>query len=96
MPNVLTGAAVSARHGAWVTDGGDEYHLVLIAAVFALSGTGPGAWSLDDALGIDMSGAGWALLALAVGVAAGAATVSSAQARRAATRTRRGAHAAGG
>jgi putative oxidoreductase len=36
----------------WVTDGGIEYPLVLIAAAAAIGLTGPGAFSLDNALGI--------------------------------------------
>jgi putative oxidoreductase len=36
----------------WMTDNGVEYHLVLIAAVAAVALAGPGAYSLDAALGI--------------------------------------------
>jgi len=36
----------------WNTDGGIEYHLVLIAAVLAVAIAGPGAYSLNAALGI--------------------------------------------
>jgi putative oxidoreductase len=36
----------------WNTDNGIEYHLVLIAAVFAVAVGGSGAYSLDAALGI--------------------------------------------
>jgi putative oxidoreductase len=59
---------VHRASGLWVTQGGFEYNLVLIAAFFALSGAGPGAWSLDRALGLDLAGAGWALAQLAAGV----------------------------
>ena len=38
---------VHARNGLWVSDGGFEYHLVVIAAVFALTSVGAGGWSLD-------------------------------------------------
>jgi putative oxidoreductase len=54
------------RRGLWSTDGGFEYNLVLIAAAFALAATGPGAWSADNALGIDAAGLPWALGALAL------------------------------
>src|SRR4051794_5157915 len=36
----------------WNTDGGIEYHLVLIASALAVATAGPGAYSLDAALGI--------------------------------------------
>src|SRR5437764_24885 len=36
---------VHAKNGLWATDGGFEYHLVVIAAVFALAGVGSGSWS---------------------------------------------------
>ena len=36
----------------WATDNGLEYHLVLIASTVAVALGGPGAYSLDAALGI--------------------------------------------
>ena len=64
---------VHAKNGPWVTDSGWEYNAVLIAIAFTLVGASPGEWSLDDALGIrlELSGAGPALIALAVGVLGG-------------------------
>ena len=64
---------VHAKNGPWVTDSGWEYNAVLIAVAFALVGASPGEWSLDDALGIrlELSGAGPALIALAIGVLGG-------------------------
>jgi putative oxidoreductase len=58
---------VHATKGPWLTNGGYEYNLVLIAAALALVEAGPGALSLDGARGRERSGAGWALAALAVG-----------------------------
>ena len=60
---------VHLKNGPWVTNGGYEYNAVLIAAVLALAEVGPGELSLDHALGQERSGPGWALLALALGVA---------------------------
>src|SRR5437773_1501793 len=37
--------------GVWVSAGGYEYNLVLLAAVFGLTENGPGQWSIDGALG---------------------------------------------
>ncbi len=66
---------VHLRNGFFVTNGGFEYNLVLIVTFFALAGAGGGSWSLDAALGLDLTGAGWALAALAVGIAGGAGAV---------------------
>lgn len=47
---------VHAKNGVWVTDGGFEYNLVLAAAAFAIAAEGPGAMSLDERLGLRVSG----------------------------------------
>ena len=60
---------VHLKNGPWVTNGGYEYNAVLIAAVLALAEVGPGELSLDHALGQERTGPGWAVLALALGVA---------------------------
>jgi putative oxidoreductase len=66
---------VHLKNGPWVTQGGYEYNLVLIATLVALADVGPGDLSLDHAFGIELNGPLVALLALAGGVA-GAALVS--------------------
>jgi putative oxidoreductase len=66
---------VHARNGLWNTEKGFEYNLVLIVAAFAVVGAGPGAWSLDNALGLALSGIGWALAALAAGMIGSIGTV---------------------
>jgi putative oxidoreductase len=63
---------VHAPKGPWITNGGYEYNLVMIAAVLALADVGPGDLSLDHALGIEVKGPLVALLALAGGVAGSA------------------------
>jgi len=60
---------VHGSKGPWVTDGGYEYNLVLIAAVLALAEVGPGGLSLDAARGKERSGSHWALAALLTGAA---------------------------
>src|SRR3569833_2662462 len=40
-------ATVHFQKGVWSTEGGYEYNLVLIAVAFAVTGVGPGKWSLD-------------------------------------------------
>jgi putative oxidoreductase len=72
---------VHLGNGPWVTKGGYEYNLVLIAALLGLVESGPGTLSLDRALGIDQDGPGWALAALGAGALASAATVEMANRR---------------
>jgi putative oxidoreductase len=60
---------VHLKNGPWVTNGGYEYNIVLIAAVLALAEVGPGELSLDHLLGNERTGPTWALVALALGVA---------------------------
>lgn len=63
---------VHLKNGPWVTKGGYEYNAVLIAAVLALTESGPGTPSLDAALGRVRSGGAWTAAALGAGI--GAAT----------------------
>jgi putative oxidoreductase len=77
----LSGVMIAAiRHvhsgkGPWVTEGGYEYNLVLLATIFALAEAGPGPISLDRALGTEHCGTGWAIAQLAAG-AAGSVLIS--------------------
>src|SRR3954469_24740109 len=64
---------VHGKNGPWVTEQGYEYNVVLIAAAF-VAAAGPGTASLDAAFGLDAyHDAPWAIAALIVGVAGGAA-----------------------
>ena len=58
---------VHLKNGPWSTNGGYEYNLVLIAAILALVDGGPGALSVDGALGLHETGTRWTLAALAAG-----------------------------
>ncbi len=60
---------VHASKGPWVTEGGYEYNAMIMAAMFAITESGPGAPSVDRALFPRLKGTGWALLQLAAGVA---------------------------
>jgi putative oxidoreductase len=60
---------VHAQNGAWVTNGGYEYNLVLLAAMTSLAETGPGQPSLDSVLLPELHGTRWALLGLGAAVA---------------------------
>src|SRR5437588_8716504 len=58
---VMTAAVITVHYakGLWVTNGGYEYNLVLGTVAFALAAVGPGAWSLDNALGLSTPGVWW-------------------------------------
>jgi putative oxidoreductase len=64
---------VHLKNGPWVSEGGYEYNLTLIAIMVALADLGPGDISLDHALGTEVHGPVVALLALAAGVGGAAA-----------------------
>lgn len=81
----LTGTMITAirkvhlSNGPWAANGGWEYNAVLIAAVLALTDTGPGSPSIGNARGNRRTGSGWALAALALGAAASTAAIASGQ-----------------
>jgi putative oxidoreductase len=80
--SMVTGSMAVAVHkihfknGVWVSEGGFEYNLVLAAVAFACAADGPGALSLDERLGIKMSGPGFALAELGAALAGAAAVVN--------------------
>ena len=53
-----------------------EHEVLLAAAALALTETGPGAPSLDSALGLKAHGSAWTLAALGAGAAGSAIAVS--------------------
>jgi putative oxidoreductase len=56
-----------------------EHEVLLAVGALALTETGPGAPSLDSALGLERSGAAWTLAALAAGAAGSAMAISMGQ-----------------
>jgi putative oxidoreductase len=76
---VMTAAVLTVhlRNGFFNSNGGFEYNLVLVATLFALTGVGAGEWSLDNAIDLDQTGAGWALAALVAGLAGGLGAAAS-------------------
>jgi putative oxidoreductase len=56
-----------------------EHEVLLAVGALALTETGPGAPSLDSAFGLERSGPGWTLAALAAGAAGSAMAVSMGQ-----------------
>jgi putative oxidoreductase len=67
---------VHGSKGPWLSNGGYEYNLVLLAAVFLLAEEGPGSLALDDAFGTRRAGAGWALAQLAAAAIGSSAVVA--------------------
>lgn len=61
---------VHLEKGFWLSNGGYEYNLALIAASVAIAATGPGRFSIDRWLGWDdnLSGLWWGVGVLVVGV----------------------------
>jgi putative oxidoreductase len=66
---------VHLKNGLWSQNGGYEFNLLFIAALLAIVDGGPGGASLDGALGVEETGSGWALAALAAGVAGSTAVI---------------------
>jgi putative oxidoreductase len=64
-------ATVHWSKGFWVTGGGYEYNLAILTAGIGVAATGPGRFSLDNALGWagGLSGAWWGVGALATAAA---------------------------
>lgn len=78
MVSVMLVAAVSAhlRNGLWAQNGGYELALLYGVVGFALALTGPGAYSLDAALGLQsLTTPAFAGIAIAVGVLGGVANL---------------------
>jgi putative oxidoreductase len=68
-----------AGNGPWNADGGWEYVLVLSTVAVGLAFNGAGKWSLDHAIGWDVSGLWWGIGAAAVAVIGGAAVLAGAR-----------------
>jgi len=81
-PAMITGTMavavrkVHGKNGVWLTDGGFEYNLTLIAAAFALAAEGPGVLSIDGLLGKQRSGFKWGLVDLVLGLGGAAVTLA--------------------
>ncbi len=68
------------KNGFWSQGGGYEYNLTIIAALLLIVDGGPGPISLDNAFGIEETGTGIALAALAAGVIGSTAHLAAANA----------------
>jgi putative oxidoreductase len=68
---LVAGVGVHLKQGFFLAKGGYEYTLVLGLAGLSVAFTGPGHFSVDSLLGLDLGGLQWGLLALAAGLIAG-------------------------
>lgn len=65
------------KNGFFIIRDGWEYTFVIAVVAASLAGTGPGEWSLDNAIGIGWSGVGWFVVAAVGGVALAAAFLAA-------------------
>ncbi len=66
---------VHAKNGPWVTDNGWELNVLYALIGVTVAGMGAGQLSLDNALGLDIAGIGWAAGALVLGFLGGVTAV---------------------
>lgn len=71
---------VHLQNGFWSSNGGYEFNLTLIAGLLAIVDGGPGPISIDSVFGIEETGAGVALAALAAGAIGSTVTLAAARA----------------
>ncbi len=69
-------AKVHAKNGVWVSSGGYEYNLTIVAACLSLATSGPGPFSIDGLFRKQRSGLHWGALSLVLGLGAAAATLA--------------------
>lgn len=74
---LVVAGSVHWASGLWAQNGGYELPLAYVAAAAALAFTGPGAYSLDNALGLDrLAGNGWGVAAVVAGALSGLGVVA--------------------
>jgi putative oxidoreductase len=76
---VVAVGAVHRQNGFWVANGGYEYNLAIWTVAAAVAATGPGRFSLDDALGIagSLSGLWWGVGVVVASLAGGALVLAT-------------------
>lgn len=76
---LMTVAALTDHRGKgyFVFKGGAEYVILVAMVAVALAVIGPGRWSLDHAVGLDLAGLAWGVIALVGGVLAAAGLLAA-------------------
>lgn len=76
---LMTVAALTDHRGKgyFIFKGGWEYVVLVAIVAVALAVLGPGRWSLDHALGLDLAGVAWGAAALVGGVLAAAGMLAT-------------------
>jgi putative oxidoreductase len=69
--------SVHASNGLWNTEGGFEFPMVMATGATTLAFTGPGGWSIDEAIGDPFAADLWGWIALTVGIAGGLLALAS-------------------
>jgi putative oxidoreductase len=69
---LVAAITVHVKSGFFAANGGYEYNLVLGMAALTVAFTGPGAWSIDAALGYQFDGIAWGAAATVVALIGGA------------------------
>jgi putative oxidoreductase len=65
------------KNGFFIIRSGWEFTFVLATIAAVLAATGPGEWSLDNAIGLEWSGVAWFIVAAVGGVAAAVAFLAA-------------------
>ena len=74
---LVVAGSVHWAAGVWGQNGGYELPLLYVTGAAALAFTGPGVYSLDNALGLDgLAGNGWGAAAVVAGALSGLAVVA--------------------
>ncbi|MFN2613362.1 MAG: DoxX family protein [Actinomycetota bacterium] len=68
--------AVHKKNGLWVSKGGSEYPLVLIAVTTGIAFAGAGRYSIDGVFTLGLNGFYWGVLAFLLGFAGGVVVLS--------------------
>ena len=74
---LVVAGSVHWESGLWAQNGGYELPLLYITGAAALAFTGPGAYSLDNAIGLGgLAGNGWGVTAVVAGALSGLVVVA--------------------
>jgi putative oxidoreductase len=73
---MLVAAFTDHRGHLWIFNNGSEYVLTNAVVAVALVFSGPGRYSVDNALGLDLAGAGWGIAAAAVAIVSAAGVLA--------------------